>query len=115
MVAKRIISKDGSNPGNVMHAALEIMPEKAVFKVGEEASMKVLYEGKPMKKNKCTVFNRNWQDLRNISTDDEGNLKFTVDQPGIYIIITRHSDSTKSVCDEFDETVFNTTLTIEAE
>ncbi len=115
MVAKRIISKNSADPGDVMHAALEIMPVKAVFKVGEEASMRILYEGKPLKGNKCIVFNRNWQDLRTVSADDDGVLRFVADQPGMYIIVTKHVDPNKSVSEEFDETVFNTSLTIEAE
>ena len=115
MVAKRIVSRDGKNPGSVMHAALEIMPEKAKFDVGSEAKMTVLYEGKPLKKNKCIVYNRNWQDLKTILTDDDGVLKFAADQPGTYIIVTKHTDPEKRVDEEFDETVFSTSLTIEAE
>jgi uncharacterized GH25 family protein len=115
MVAKRIISRNGADPGNVMHAALEIMPEKAVFKVGEEAVMKVLYEGEPLKGKKCIVFNRGWQDLRNMTTDDKGELRFTADLPGLYIIVTNHADPNKRVDEEFDETVFHSSLTIEAE
>jgi hypothetical protein len=38
-----------------------------------------------------------------------------MDEPGIYIIVTKHTDPNKSVADEFDETVFDTSLTIEAE
>ncbi len=115
MVAKRIISRNGADPGNVMHAALEIMPEKAVFKVGEEAVMKVLYEGEPLKGKKCIVFNRGWQDLRNMTTDVKGELRFTADLPGLYIIVTNHADPNKRVDEEFDETVFHSSLTIEAE
>ena len=49
MVAKRIISRDGKNPGNVMHSALEIMPEKATLKVGAVERFRILYEEKPLK------------------------------------------------------------------
>jgi uncharacterized GH25 family protein len=115
MVAKRIISRDGTSPGSVMHAALEIMPGKAKYKTGEAASMDILYEGKPLKGNKCIVYNRRWQDLRTIPADDNGVLRFVMDEPGIYIIVTKHTDPNKSVADEFDETVFDTSLTIEAE
>jgi uncharacterized GH25 family protein len=91
------------------------MPEKAVFKVGEEAVMKVLYEGEPLKGKKCIVFNRGWQDLMNMTTDDKGELRFTADLPGLYIIVTNHADPNKRVDEEFDETVFHSSLTIEAE
>ena len=115
MVAKRIISRDGKNPGNVMHAALEVMPESATLKVGSEATMGVLYEGRPLANAKCIIFNRNWQDLLMTKTDADGKVTFKVDLPGDYIVIAKYTDTAKAVCEEFDETSFTTALTIGAE
>ena len=114
MMAKRIISRDGEDPGEVMHAELEIMPKTATLKVGSEAEVKVLYEGKPMPNHKVIVFNRSWEDLVNMKTDAKGVLRFDVKDAGTYAFITKHTDESKS-SDEFDETVYSTTLTLEAQ
>ena len=50
-----------------------------------------------------------------MKTDDDGKLRFDVTDKGTYIFITKYTDDTKSVSDEFDETVFSSTLTMEAE
>ena len=115
MVAKRIISRDGKNPGSVMHAALEVMPETATLKVGSDATMGIFYEGKPLANAKCIIFNRGWQDLLMTKSGADGKVTFKVDQPGDYIVIAKYTDTTKSVSDEFDETSFTTALTIGAE
>jgi len=112
--AKKIISKDGKNPGGVMHATLEIMPKAATFKVGGKAEAKILYEGKPLGGVACKVYNAGWQDILSVNADGKGSVEFLVDKPGTYIIIARYVDKDKSVCDEFDETAFTTTLTFDA-
>lgn len=115
MVAKRIVSKDAADPGNVMHAALEIMPGRAVLEQGKTATVRVLYEEKPMKGIKCTIYNRDWQDLLMTKTDEEGKVSFVADKPGMYVVIAKYTDESKAVSDEFDETSFTTTLTIDCE
>ena len=114
-VAKMIISRDGVNPGSVIHSALEIMPEKATLKVGKTETLKVLYEEKPLKGTRCMVYNRKWQDIKQMKSDDNGELKIDVDEPGLYIIVAKHTDTTKAVSEEFDETSFTIALTINAE
>ena len=114
MVAKKIISKT-EDPGSVMHAALEVMPEAATLKVGSDATMGIFYEGKPLASAKCIIFNRGWQDLLMTKSGADGKVTFKVDQPGDYIVIAKYTDTTKSVSDEFDETSFTTALTIGAE
>ena len=109
MVAKRIVSKDAADPGNVMHAALEIMPERAVLEQGKTATVRVLYEEKPMKGIKCTIYNRDWQGLLMTKTDEEGKVSFVADKPGMYVVIAKYTDESKAVSDEFDETSFTTT------
>jgi uncharacterized GH25 family protein len=110
-----IISRDGVNPGSVMHSALEIMPEMATLKVGTTETLRVLYEEKPLKGAKCMVYNRKWQDIKQMKSDDSGELSVEIDEPGLYIIICKHTDSSKAVSDEFDETSYTIALTIEAE
>lgn len=113
MAAKRIIARDGKSVGNVMHLALEIVPEKAILCVGEKATVKVLYEGKPLKNAKIIIYTSAWQDLLMSKTDADGNVSFDVTGKGTYAVIAKHTDEDKST-EDFDETGFSTTLTIEA-
>ena len=113
MVAKRIISRNGVNPGNVIHAALEIMPETASLKVGEDARMRILYEGNPMKDFKVLCFCKATENVETYRTDSEGILTYPVKEKGSYLFIAKYTDTEKKVDEEFDETGFTTTLTME--
>ena len=114
MVAKRIISKT-DDPGSVMHAALEIMPDKARYKVGDTAEFTILYEGKPLANRKATAYCDAWQDLKSVETDAAGKIRIPIDDAGSYVVIAKHVDASKCVSDEFDETSFSTTLLVDAE
>ncbi|MCQ2071035.1 MAG: DUF4198 domain-containing protein [archaeon] len=113
MVAKRIISKDGKNPGNVMHATLEIMPEEAGLTVGKDAKLTVLYEGAPLKNVKVICFCHATEAIDILTTDENGVLTYPVKEKGDYVFIAKYTDVNKKVDDEFDETGFTTTLTLE--
>ncbi len=115
MVAKRIISRDGKNPGSVMHANLEIVPDKATYKTGETAVFKVFYDGKPMPGLKMVVYCSHWQDLQFVKTDAEGILKVPVEQAGSIAVIAKYTDTDKAVSEEFDETSYTTSLVVDAE
>lgn len=114
MMAKRIIPVDGCDAGEVVHAELEIMPDKGKFKVGTDGTITVLYEGKPLSNNKVLVYNRAWQNIEEYKTDSAGKLTIPIKDKGDYVFITKYTDTTK-VSDDFDETVFSMTLTVEAE
>ena len=114
MMAKRIIPMGSDDAGEVVHAELEIMPCKGKFKVGTDATVSVLYEGKPLPNNKVLVYNRAWQNIEEFKTDATGKLTIPIKDKGDYIFITKYTDSTKT-SDDFDETVFSMTLTVEAE
>ena len=115
MIAKRIISKDGVDPGNVMHAALEIMPETARLKAGTNVKFKVLYEGKPLPKVKVICYHEGDDELEFKFTDDNGILEYHVPSSGMCVFIAKYTDVNKKVDEEFDETGFTTTLTLEAD
>jgi uncharacterized GH25 family protein len=115
MIAKRIISKDGVDPGNVMHAALEIMPETARLKAGTNVKLKVLYEGKPLPKVKVICYHEGDDELEFKFTDDNGILEYHVPSSGMCVFIAKYTDVNKKVDEEFDETGFTTTLTLEAD
>ena len=114
MMAKRIISKDGTDPGEVVHAELEMMPDSAKFKVGTDASVTILYEGRPVPNAKVKVYNRAWENIEDHVADASGKLTIPVKDKGDYIFITKYTDATKAT-EDFDETVFSLTLTVEAE
>ncbi len=114
MVAKRIISRDGKNPGDVMHCALEMMPESASLTVGEDARIRVFYDGEPMRNLKIICFCAATEEVEFHKTDSEGLLTYPVKEKGYYIFIAKFTDENKKVSEEFDETGFTTTLTMEA-
>ena len=113
MVAKKIISRT-DDPGSVMHATLEIMPSKAKYRVGDTAEFTILYEGKPLANSKIVTYCSAWQDLKPVNTDAEGKIRIPVDDRGSYVVIAKHTDTTKC-SEDFDETGFSTTLLVEAE
>ncbi len=115
MTAKRIISKNGSDPGDVMHAELELMPSRAKLKVGEDLVMTVYYDGKPLPNHKVLCYCHAAEDIQFVNTDDKGVMRYPVKEKGDYIFIVKFSDENKKVDDEFDDPSFTTTLTLETE
>ncbi|MBQ7620904.1 MAG: DUF4198 domain-containing protein [Candidatus Methanomethylophilaceae archaeon] len=115
MVAKRIISKDGVDPGSVIHATLEIMPEKAKLSVGQDAVMRILYEGEPLPDHKVLCYCEGRDAVEFFKTDSEGVLRYPIGCKGTYIFIAKYTDEDKKVDEEFDETAFTTTLTMETD
>ena len=115
MTAKRIISRNGKDVGDVRHAELELVPSEATLYKGKKAEIEVSYNGKPLGNHKVVVYCRGWQDLVTMKTDDDGKLRFDVTDKGTYIFIAKYTDDTQAVDDEFDETVYSSTLSMEAE
>lgn len=115
MLAKRIVSRNGANPGNVVHGALEIMPNRSILEVGKDAKLQILYEGKPKAGIKVVCFRKGDDQLDNRSSDADGMLVYPIKEKGTYMFIAKYTDTDKKVSDEFDETGFTMTLTLEAE
>ena len=115
MTAKRIISKNKKDVGDVRHAELELVPKEATLYKGKKGEIEISYNGKPLANQKVVVYCRGWEDLCTMKTDSDGVLRFDVTDKGTYIFITKYTDESKSVSDEFDETVYSSTLTMEAE
>ncbi|MGN0098173.1 MAG: DUF4198 domain-containing protein [Candidatus Methanomethylophilaceae archaeon] len=112
LIAKRIISKDG-NPGNVVNSTLEVMPSTVAPKVGETVKVQILYEGNPLPNMKALVYRRGAEDFIKYTTDSDGRFEFDIDEPGMWTIIAKHADPSKCVEDEYDEAVYEATLTME--
>ena len=115
MTAKKIISRNKKDVGDVRHAELEIVPSEATLYKGKKAEIEVSYEGKPLPDHKVIVYCRGWQDLQTMKTDSDGKLRFDVTDKGTYIFITKYTDTSKSESEDFDETVYSSTLSMEAE
>jgi hypothetical protein len=111
-VAKRIISKDGIKPGDVMHATLEMIPDCASVEAGKDLKIKVLYEGKPLKNSEVICYAAGNDELEYVKTDSEGVMTYPVKKNVLHAFIAKYTDENKKVDEEFDETAFKTTLTL---
>lgn len=112
LIAKRIISKDG-NPGGVVNSTLEIMPSTVAPKVGDTVKVQILYEGKPLAGTKILVYRKGAEEPVKYTTDNDGRFEFKVDAPGMWAVIAKYADESKAVEDEYDEAVYEATLTME--
>ena len=112
LIAKRIISKDGS-PGTVVNSTLEIIPTTVSPAVGETVGVQILYEGRPLAGSKILVYRKGAEDFLKFVTDADGRFEFKADEAGMWAIIAKHADPSKAVEDEYDEAVYEATLTME--
>jgi hypothetical protein len=55
------------------------------------------------------------EEVQFLNTDGSGVLRYPVKEKGDYIFIAKFADESKKVDDEFDETAYTTTLTMETE
>jgi uncharacterized GH25 family protein len=115
-MAKKIvpIGKVGKyNPRHV-HGILDLIPESPQLAKGTDISMTLLYEGKPAKGVTVkAVSKEEGKDLATGETDADGIVRFPITRRGTWMFIARHNDPSKAVKDEYDETVFVSTLVME--
>lgn len=114
-MAKKIMpSKIGNDVGApIVHGILEIIPDTTCLEVGKEAVVTVLYEGKPLTNENFKAFSKRSKKENMLVTDAQGKVGVPIDHEGEWMFLVRHKDETKKVDDEFDETVFVTTLVME--
>ena len=91
------------------------MPEKAKLSVGQDAVMRILYEGEPLPDHKVLCYCEGSDAVEFFKTDSEGVLRYPIGCKGTYIFIAKYTDEDKKVDEEFDETAFTTTLTMETD
>nr|WP_319540614.1 DUF4198 domain-containing protein [uncultured Methanospirillum sp.] len=97
------------------HGILEIVPAKPECTVGSEIELTVYYEDKPLPSVLVkAISKKEGKDLVSIETDNKGVVKIPISRDGEWMFLARHVDSTKKVSDEFDESVFITTLVLDA-
>lgn len=98
-----------------MHAVLDMLPDRAKLTVGEDVVLKLFYEGRPLPNIKVICYREGAGELEEYRTDSEGVLRYPVRGKGLHAFIAGYTDENKSVDDEFDETSFKITLTLETD
>ncbi len=116
-MAKRIvkIGDAGSYHGELVHGILEIVPEKIECEVGSEVELTVYYEGERLSSVEVKVVpKKRGEALDMVTTDGNGIAKIPITEVGEWMFLVRHRDPTKRVSEEYDESVFVSTLVLEA-
>ncbi len=114
LVAKKIIPlNNGQKFVPVSHSALEILPETRGIKVGDNVEFKINYEGGPLSGSTIKAYCKDAN--KDVMVDIvDGKATVPIDHAGTYMFLVRHRDETKKIDGVFDETIFVTTLVMEA-
>jgi uncharacterized GH25 family protein len=114
----KILSPVGSNGGfngRVMHGILETVPVTPWCPAGQEIELQVFYEGKPLAGEDIKAISKiEGKEMSLVKTDEQGIARIPVTRDGEWMFLVRHRDPTKKVSEEFDETIFVSTLVMEA-
>ncbi len=116
-MAKRILSVGDPQPElkEPIHGILEIVPRRLGFSQGEDAEIRVFYEGKPLAETDVkAISEKEGKLMAKTKTDNEGWAKIPLTVAGDWMFMVLHRDPTKKVSEEFDTTNFITTLVMEA-
>ena len=113
MYAKAVFS-DGE-ASHTEQSVLEIVPGTGKLKVGTDAVFTVLYEGRPLTGQDVKFYCKGTDETRMVRTDRGGRAVLEVTDPGNWMVLMRYRDDQKSSEDEFDDSVFITTLVMKAE
>ena len=115
-MAKRIvpIGDAGGYRGELVHGILEIVPKDVRCEVGGEVELSVYYEGKNLASAEVkAVSKEEGKEMALVTTDDNGIAKVPIACDGEWMFLVRHRDPTKKVSEEYDESVFVSTLVME--
>ena len=100
--------------GELVHGILEIVPEDIRCEVGSEVELNVFYEGKNLASAEVkAVSKKEGKEMALVTTDDNGIAKVPIACEGEWMFLVRHRDPTKKVSEEYDESVFVSTLVME--
>lgn len=117
-MAKRIVpvGDPGAYHGELVHGILEIVPKDIRCDAGSEVELNVFYEGKNLASTEVkAVSKKEGEEMTVVTTDENGIAKVPISCDGEWMFLARHRDTTKKVSEEYDETVFVTTLVMGAE
>jgi uncharacterized GH25 family protein len=77
--------------------------------------MQVFYEGKPLADEDVkAVSQKLGKEMALVKTDSQGIARIPISTDGEWMFLVRHKDPTKKVNDMFDESVFVSTLVMQA-
>ncbi|HJH26484.1 MAG TPA: hypothetical protein C5S37_06835, partial [Methanophagales archaeon] len=115
-MAKRIvpIGDTGEYRGELVHGILEIVPKDTRCEVDSEVELTVSYEGKKLASAEVkAVSKKEGKEMALVTTDENGISKVPITGEGEWMFLVRHRDATKKVSEEYDESVFVSTLVME--
>jgi uncharacterized GH25 family protein len=116
-MAKTIVpvGNTGSFSAQPTHGILEIIPVKPDCTVGTDAEFTVYYEDKPLVSVPFkAVSKKEGKEIATVETDKDGKALIPITHDGEWMFLARYIDPTKKVSEEFDESVFISTLVLEA-
>lgn len=115
-MAKRIVSigDAGAYRGELVHGILEIVPNDIRCEVGSEVELNVFYEGKNLASAEVNAISETEsKEMALVTTDENGIAKVPIACDGEWMFLVRHRDPTKTISEEYDESVFVSTLVME--
>ena len=115
-MAKRIvpIGDAGAYRGELVHGILEIVPKDIRCEVGSEVELNIFYEGKNLASAEVkAVSKKEGKEMARVITDENGIAKVPITGEGEWMFLVRHRDPTKKINEEYDESVFVSTLVME--
>ena len=116
-MAKMIVPRGqiGKYSSGLVHGILEVVPDNAGYDVGDEALLRVYYEGEPLPSAEVKAVSKNeGKEMVTVKSDKDGMARVPITRDGEWMFLARHRDPRKKVSDEFDESVFVSTLVMEA-
>jgi uncharacterized GH25 family protein len=117
-MAKRIlhVGEGQSDQKETPHGILEIVPKKVDVLTGNVSDLRVSYEGKPLAKAELkAISDLEGRVMAQTKTDDQGWAKIPLTVKGDWMFKVAHMDHTKKVSEEYDVTIFITTLVMNAQ
>jgi uncharacterized GH25 family protein len=97
-----------------VHGILDLLPVSPQLTLNEDSGLIVLYEGKPVSGVIVKAISKEeGKDMASAVSDANGIVRLPIKRKGTWLFIARHNDPSKAVEDEYDETVFVSTLVME--
>ena len=116
-IAKRIVAvrKPGVYMTGLAHGILEIIPASPECAVGDQLVLKACYEGRPLPHAEIKVVSgKKGKETIVLKTDENGETTIKIPWNGEWMFLLNHRDPFKKMSKEFDESVFVSTLVMEA-
>ena len=113
-MAKRIVTiGDSAYCSKPLHGVLEIVPTDTRCEVGDEVELKVFYEGKSLASAEVKAVSKKEGKEVLVTTDKNGIAKIPITCEGEWMFLVRHRNPAKKLSEEYDESVFVSTLVME--